>query len=69
MLIKKKISIKPANDVAKECDNIAESCYHNINNKYKNNYEYNNKRIVPVPNWTEDLSLCEVKLATPKEQA
>lgn len=72
-----KIPMKPANDVATECDNIAEncsekvaeSCYHNINNKYKNNYKYNSKRIAPVPNWIEDPSLCEAKLATPEEQA
>lgn len=72
-----KIPMKLANDVATKCDDVAEnrsekvaeSCYHNINNKYKNNYKYNNKRIVPVPNWIEDPSLCEAKLATPEEQA
>ena len=68
-----KIPMKPANDVATKCDNIAENCsekvaesrYHNINNKYK----YNNKKIAPVPNWIEDPSLCEEKLATLEEQA
>lgn len=72
-----KIPMKPEAYVATKCDDIAEicsvkvaeSCYHNINNKYKNNYKYNNKRIAPVPNWIEDPSLCEEKLATPEEQA
>ena len=76
-LNEEKIPMKPANDVAIKCDDIAEncnkevaeSCYHNINNKYKNNYKYNNKRIAPVPKWIEDPSLCEAKLATPEEQA
>ena len=71
--------MKSVNDVATKCDNIAEncsgevaeSCYHNINNKYKNNYNYNYnyKKIAPVPKWLEDPSLCEAKLATPEEQA
>ena len=72
-----KIPMKSANDVATKCDDIAEncsqevaeSCYHNINNKYKNNYKYNYKKIAPVPKWLEDPSLCEAKLATPEEQA
>ena len=74
-----KIPMKSVNDVATKCDNIAEncsgevaeSCYHNINNKYKNNYNYNYnyKKIAPVPKWLEDPSLCEAKLATPEEQA
>lgn len=66
-----KIPMKYANDVATKCDDIAEncsqevaeSCYHNINNKY------NYKKIAPVPKWLEDPSLCEAKLATSEEQA
>lgn len=76
-LNKEKIPMKTANDVATKCDDIAEncsgevaeSCYHNINNKYKNNYKYNYKKITPVPKWIEDPSLCKMKLATPEEQA
>ena len=76
-LNKEKIPIKPANNVAKKCQDVAEncsngvaeSCYHNINNKYKNNNKYNYKKIAPVPKWLEDPSLCEAKLATPEEQA
>lgn len=72
-----KIPMKSANDVATKCDDIAEncsqevaeSCYHNINNKYKNNNKYNYKKIALVPKWLEDPSLCEAKLATPEEQA
>jgi len=40
----KKIPTKPANQVANNCsDVVAETCDHNINNKYKNEYKKINK--------------------------
>lgn len=39
-----KIPIKVANQVASNCDDmVADSCNHNINNKYKNEYKKINK--------------------------
>jgi len=75
-LNKEKIPIKPANDVvnkrqdvAKNCSSeVAESCYHNINNKYKNNNKYNYKKITPVPKWIDDPSLCVAEPTTEEER-
>jgi len=75
-LNKEKIPVKPANDVAKKCQDVAEncssevaeSCYHNINNKYKNNNKYNYKKITPVPKWIDDPSLCVAEPTTEEER-
>ena len=76
-LNEEKIPTKPANDVAKKCqdvaencsEGVAESCYHNINNEYKNNNKYNYKKITPVPKWIDDPSLCVAEPTTEEERA
>lgn len=57
-----KIPTKPANHVAKNCDDmVAETCDHNINNKYKNEYKKINKfkREGIVPYWMEHPEVCK----------
>ena len=75
-LNKEKIPIKPANNIAKKCQDggencsneVAESCYHNINNKNKKNNKYNYKKITPVPKWIDDPSLCVAEPTTEEER-
>lgn len=57
-----KIPTKPANHVAKNCeDAVAETCDHNINNKYKNEYKkiHKFKREGLVPYWMEHPEVCK----------
>lgn len=57
-----KIPTKVANQVAKNCDDmVAETCNHNINNKYKNEYKKINKfkREEIVPYWMEHPEVCK----------
>ena len=62
-----KIPTKVATEVANNrSQRVAESCYHNINNKYKNKY-IKNKEIVPY--WLEHTEVCKSDLATPEEIA
>ena len=65
-----KIPTKVANQVAKNCDDmVAETCNHNINNKYKNEYKKINKfkreRIVPY--WMEHPEVCKSDSMTEEE--
>lgn len=67
-----KIPTKPANHVAKNCDDmVAETCDHNINNKYKNEYKKRNKfkREEIVPYWMEHPEVCKSSDASLEEQA
>ena len=51
-----KVPTKP-NKKENNCTNgIAESCYHNINNKYKN--KYINKKEDSIPYWMEHPEVC-----------
>ena len=51
-----KVPTKP-NKNENNCTNgIAESCYHNINNKYKN--KYINKKEDSIPYWMEHPEVC-----------
>lgn len=62
-----KIPVKSADAIANNCSKmVAENCYHNINNKYKNKY-IKNKEIVPY--WLEHPEVCKSDLATPEEIA
>ena len=67
-----KILTKPANHVAKNCDDmVAETCDHNINNKYKNEHKKINKfkREGIVPYWMEHPEVCKSSDASLEEQA
>ena len=65
-----KIPTKVANQVAKNCDDmVAETCNHNINNKYKNEYKKINKfkREGIVPYWMEHPEVCKSDPMTKEE--
>ena len=65
-----KIPTKPANQVAKNCEDVvAETCDHNINNKYKNKYKKINKfkREGIVPYWMEHPEVCKSDPMTEEE--
>ena len=65
-----KIPTKPANHVANNCSNVvAETCNHNINNKYKNEYKKINKfkREGIVPYWMEHPEVCKSDPMTEEE--
>lgn len=65
-----KIPTKPANHVANSCsDVVAETCDHNINNKYKNEYKKINKfkREGIVPYWMEHPEVCKSDPMTEEE--
>lgn len=60
-----KVPTKP-NKNENNCTNgIAESCYHNINNKYKN--KYINKKEDSIPYWMEHLEVCTNEETTSEE--
>ncbi len=65
-----KIPTKVANQVAKNCDDMAaETCDHNINNKYKNEYKKINKfkREGIVPYWMKHPEVCKSDPMTEEE--
>ena len=65
-----KIPSKPAIQVAKNCnDMVAETCDHNINNKYKIEYKKINKfkREGIVPYWMEHPEVCKSDPMTEEE--
>ena len=62
-----KIPTKVATEVANNRSQmVAESCYHNINNKYKNKYNKFKKEEI-VPYWMEHPEVCKSSLASPEE--
>lgn len=65
-----KIPTKVANHVTKNCsDMVAETCGHNINNKYKNEHKKINKfkRDGIVPYWMEHPEVCKSDPMTEQE--
>ena len=65
-----KIPTKVANQVTSNCsDMVAETCNHNINNKYKNEYKKTNKfkREGIVPYWMEHPEVCKSDPMTEEE--
>lgn len=59
-----KISIKVSKHNEKNCSSgVAESCYHNINNKYKK--EYNNKSSLPY--WMDNPECIKKKIPNEEE--
>jgi len=67
-----KIPTKVANQVEKKCDDmVAETCDHNTNNKYKNEYKKINKfkREGIVSYWMEHPEVCKSSDASLEEQA
>jgi len=57
-----KIPTKVSDNVAKKCNNtVAESCYHNINSKYKNKYKEEK------PKWMIHPELCKEQKASKEE--
>lgn len=62
-----KIPTKVATEVANNrSQRVAESCYHNINNKYKNKYNKFKKEEI-VPYWMERPEVCTSKKASKEE--
>lgn len=70
-----KIPLKSSSQSAKNCyPTIAESCDHNIKNKYKKNNinntkYYNNLHKQTIPYWMEHPEVCKSRTATKEEIA